>query len=188
MAQYQFRIQDIEFRMKHLLTFFLLSMFVLFLPVSIVSAQSEYVLPYPSAMPGSVWYKMDLIFEQIQKYWHFGAISQFKYNLKQADKYLVEAKTLFEYKQYLLAYEALVKSDKHFKYASENIITAAKEKKDISSIKTVLRNASLKHISVLEELTEITPVTFTWRPEKGSATKIMIYKSLDKSIGIRKNL
>ena len=66
-------------------------------------AESQYVLPYPSAMPGSFLYKLNLVQEEILRYWYFGDFGQFKYNLGLSDKYLVEAKTLFEYKQYLLA-------------------------------------------------------------------------------------
>ncbi len=78
--------------------FFLLS---LFLPLSSF-AQSDYVLPYPSSMPGSIYYKLHLAWESVIEYWNFGDFGQFIYNLKQFNKYVVEAKTLFEYIQYLL--------------------------------------------------------------------------------------
>src|SRR3990167_6873899 len=80
-----------------------------------IYAQSSYVLPYPGEMPGNKVYKLNLIKEKLEKYFYFGNFSQFNYNLKYADKYLVEAKTLFEYKQFLLGDSALKKSDSYFK-------------------------------------------------------------------------
>src|SRR5690242_14133057 len=78
-------------------------------------ALSSYVLPYPSTMPGGVSYKIHLVWEKIMQYWYFGDFGSYEYNLKQSDKYLVEAKTLFEYNQFLLGYNALQKSNDYFK-------------------------------------------------------------------------
>ena len=75
--------------------------FIILIPSS-VYAQSSYVLPYPSQMPGGLYYKIHLIYENVSKYWYFGDFGRFDYNLKQSDKYLVETKTLFEYKQILV--------------------------------------------------------------------------------------
>ena len=58
-------------------------------------AESPYVLPYPSAMPGSIFYKLNLIQDELLRFWYFGDFGQFKYNLAQSDKYLVEAINLF---------------------------------------------------------------------------------------------
>src|SRR5687768_12398331 len=99
--------------MRYFVIYSITVLLFLFTPASTL-AQSDYVLPYPSSMPGSSLYKIRLIFEEINKYWYFGNISQFTYNLRQSDKYLIEAKTLFEYKQYFLAYQALEKSNHYF--------------------------------------------------------------------------
>jgi len=60
---------------------------------------AEYVLPYPSYMPGNKIYRVSRVVDKIKKYWYFGNIAQIKYHLALADKYLVEAKTLMEYDQ-----------------------------------------------------------------------------------------
>src|SRR3990167_5335496 len=91
--------------------FIVLFILVLTFRAPTVFAESSYVLPYPAAMPGSIWYEIDLLKEKAYQFLYFGDLSQFAYNLSEADKYLVEAKTLFEYKQYLLGYQALLKSD-----------------------------------------------------------------------------
>ncbi|MCL4418206.1 MAG: hypothetical protein M1365_16230 [Actinobacteria bacterium] len=109
----------------------LVVVFITFIPLSTkASAQSSYVLPYPSAMPGSSSYKIHQLYESIIKYWYFGNLGQFKYNLKQSDKYLVEAKTLFEYNQYLLASKALTKSDYYFKNIEPYLLKAKNEIKN----------------------------------------------------------
>jgi len=90
---------------------------VIFLSVS-PQVRAEYVLPYPSAMPGNKLYRIMRIIDELKKPLYFGSITRYKYHLSLADKYLVEAKTLFEYKQYLLAVDALERSDREFQEAT----------------------------------------------------------------------
>ena len=151
-----------------------------------VNAQSPYVLPYPSFMPGSMFYKINIIKDEILRHWYFGSFGQFKYNLKQSDKYLVEAKTLFEYKQYLLGSEALKKSDNFFTQTTINLNTARGEGKDIKGNFLILKNAGSKHIEVLSKLGNEVPESFTWSPEKKKPTILQLKKDIDNSIEIRK--
>ncbi len=153
-----------------------------------VYANSSYVLPYPSAMPGSIFYKLNLIQEEILKYWYFGDFGQFKYNLSQSDKYLVEAKTLFDYKQYLLAYQALQKSNNYFKKVEPAILEAKKNGKDIDDKKGLLREAAKKHIEELGRLKNILPSTFDWRPEKKEPQTLNLQGTLENSIKIRQQV
>lgn len=166
--------------------FLILAVFFLIFFKAPVFAQSSYVLPYPSSMPGSLFYKIHLIYESLSKYWYFGNFGQFAYNLKESDKYLVEAKTLFEYKQYLLGTKSLEKSDLYFINALPYLIKAKAEHKDISKEKILLGEDSLKQIEVLTELERDVPESFTWSPEKSKPTDLFLKKSIDKSIGIRK--
>jgi len=161
--------------------------FVIFFLTStkITFAQSSYVLPYPSAMPGSISYKSHILSEELQKYWYFGNFGQFYYNLKQSDKYLVEAKTLFEYKQYLLGYNALLKSNEYFIKINPFLIKAKIEGKDISEKSKILDMASQKHVEILVQIEKNTPIEFVWTPEKSSATKLLLRKSIDDSISVR---
>ena len=151
-------------------------------------AESDYVLPYPSSMPGSKFYKVRLIYDEIMKYWYFGDFAKYEYNLKMSDKYLVEAKTLFEYKQYLLAYSSLKKSDNYFINIYPGLEKARKKRKDITQKQNMLKNASSKHIEVLYFISEITPDNFIWIPEKADSTDLNLKKSIEESIKIRKDL
>lgn len=166
---------------------FLLALFFLVFLKAPAFAQSNYVLPYPSSMPGSILYKPHLVWEKIMRYWYFGNFGQFEYNLKQSNKYLVEAKTLFEYKQFLLGYEALIKSDSYFLQVSSHLELAKRENKDIEDKKDILKSAVLKHIEVLDLLTNEIPEKFEWAPEKSSPTILNLKGAISKSIEIRKN-
>ncbi len=170
--------------MKYLLCLIFVTILFLF-PKTYVYAKSAYVLPYPSSMPGSSLYKVHLVWEEISRYWYFGNFSQFKYNLSQADKYLVESKTLFEYKQYLLGYQALKKSDRFFSTAPLYLQKAKQEGKNTDQKKKVLDQAALKHIEVLTSIQSIVPEHFVWEPEKDSPTELSLQESIQNSISTR---
>lgn len=159
--------------------------FLVFLNPSRVFAESTYVLPYPSVMPGSIFYKLNLIQEEILKYWYFGDFGQFHYNLKQSDKYLVEAKTLFNYKQYLLAYKALQKSDSYFNKIYPNLLSASRNGKNISEKETILKEAAQEHTEELEKIRINVPSIFEWKPEKNEPTTLELWETLDASIKLR---
>ncbi len=150
-------------------------------------AKSSYVLPYPSVMPGGLSYKVHLIWETINQYWYFGDFGQFEYNLKQSDKYLVEAKTLFEYEQFLLGVDSLKKSDEYFKKAPSHLRQAAKNHKDISIKQKELRTASERHVEVLSQMEKIFPEIIHWIPEKVAPTDLPLHSLLYSSIQIRSN-
>lgn len=167
--------------------FFLVLIFaylILFFPLK-TFAQSDYVLPYPSFMPGSKIYVLQEIKNSLLKYWYFGNFGQFTYSLKQSDKFLVEAKTLFEYKQYLLAGQALDKSNFFFEQTFIFLSKAELENKDISQKKEILKNASIKHKEILTNLEKDLPESFVWSPEKSSPTKIEIKQNIKDAIEIR---
>lgn len=173
--------------MKVFRIFFIIILFLLRPHISF--AQSSYVLPYPSSMPGGISYKIHLLYENVSKYWYFGDFGQFDYNLKMADKYLVEAKILFEYKQYLLGYKALQKSDFYFVNIMSNLARAEKNGKNALKKKAVFSKASQKHIEVLEKMELETPNTFIWQPEKELPTALYIQKAILNSMLLReKNL
>ncbi len=161
----------------------IISLFCVLTPLSY--ARSEYVLPYPSAMPGSIFYKLNLVKEKVMKYWYFGNFGQFFYNLKQSDKYLVEAKTLFEYNQYLLGYQALEKSNKFFLNTKQYLLNAQNQGKEISQNINILSQASLKHVEVLSDLQKRLPNSFVWTPEKDKATRLNLKEIIEDSIKLR---
>lgn len=149
------------------------------------NAASDYVLPYPSFMPGSSLYKLHQIFEYAMKYWYFGNFGQFNYNLKESDKYLVEARTLFEYKQYLLAHTALEKSNYFFKNTKPYLQKAKQQGKDIDEKLSILNSASQKHIEILQIIKKEVPDKFTWSPEKSKKEDLFLHLEIDKTIKIR---
>lgn len=121
------------------------------------------------------------------KYWYFGDFGQFDYNLKYSDKYLVEAKTLFEYKQYLFAYSALKKSDQYFRNIELALQNAQKQNKNITKKQNILKSAVLKHVELLNSIKMITPDNFVWNPEKTAPTDLNLKEAIEESIKIRRS-
>lgn len=152
--------------------------------LSKVHAQ-EYVLPYPGFMPGSSFYKISQAVDKVQQLWSFGNFAQFSYHLGLADKKLVEAKTLFEYKQYLLANYALCQSDHYFGQAIIFLRAAEGEKKNISGKRKILQDAAKKHIEVLNLLGSQVPETLVWQPEKEEPISLSLQNSINTSIDLR---
>lgn len=136
-------------------------------------------------MPGSPLYKPHLILEKILKYWYFGNFGQFDYNLKESDKYLVEAKTLFEYQQYLLGYKSLQQSDFYFINTLPYLRKAEIESKNITNNKLILQSAAEKHIEVLKKLEKEVPDKFIWQPERSAASVLNLKLQIESSIVIR---
>lgn len=148
-------------------------------------AASPYVLPYPGLMPGHRLYKIKQVFDQLSRFWAFGSFSRHKYELKLADKKLVEAKVLFEYQQYLLASQALSDSDRHFRKAIYYLEKAENEGKDISQKMANLEAAAEKHKEVLGNLKGTLPEQFLWQPEKRKATELNLESAITEAIKIR---
>ncbi len=151
--------------------------------LSIVSqVRADYVLPYPSAMPGSKFYKLSLFIDTLQSYWVWGSIARFRFNLAQADKYLVQSKTLFEYKQYLLGSEGLKTSINYIGTLQAVILNAYSEGKDIKPTITLYAEALKTHIKVLEELKGKVPQQVTWTPEHEAETVLNLHTLIDEAI------
>lgn len=168
--------------MKKIACFLLLISYCLFF---IPSVNAEYVLPYPSFMPGNKMYRISRFVDQVKKYWYFGSIAQTKYHLGLAGKYLVEAKTLFEYKQYLLGVDALKRSDVEFQQLPDFIAKAEKEQKNMKNFISLIIEGATIHKSVLSALESIVPVDFIWTPEKEKPTELNLKSILQVSEEIR---
>ena len=150
------------------------------------SVYADYVLPYPSYMPGNKLYKPSRLLDAIQVFWYWGNIASAKYHLRLADKYLVEAKTLFEYRQYLLGVEALRRSDKQIPYIKQYLGLAEKEGKDIDHLRTLMVSGMDAHIKTLERLLGELPSDYQWVPEKQSPTSINFTQLLQEAIAARR--
>jgi len=162
-----------------------LGLFLLSLTPRIALAVADYVLPYPGLMPGNKLYRIEQVFDRLYRPWVFGNFSRHQYELGLADKKLVEAKVLFEYRQYLLGSIALKDANGHFQKARFYLERAGKEGKDISQKTTNLQAAAEKHREVLQRLKEQLPEEFIWRPEKGEATELNLKLMLEEAINIR---
>lgn len=148
----------------------------------------EYVLPYPPFMPGNRFYKISRMLDSIERWWFWGNIASTKYHLKLADKYLVEAKTLFEYKQYQLGTDALKRSDAQIPQIHRSLQLAQQEGKDVQKLKSLADNAMIAHIGILQKLSEELPKSFQWTPEKQASTVINFSQLFRDSIALRKEL
>lgn len=137
-------------------------------------------------MPGSKFYTINQVIERVSYFWYFGNFGKSYYYQRLSDKYLVQAKTLFEYKQHLLAYKSLLKSNQYFEKSYPYLLSAKKERKDVSEKQKIFRQESLKHIEELYKLKNSTPGKFLWTPEKSKSTLLNIHSLIDTSISIRK--
>lgn len=146
-----------------------------FVPLTGVFAQGDYVLPYPGTMPGNRFYSLSQTIDYLQSFWSFGNLSQFTYYLSMADKKLVEAKILFEYKQYLLASKALLSYQEHLGNAASSLGSAKGEGKDTSQKEALFLKAIEKHKEVLMKIKGETPPVFIWQPERENPTTIKVH-------------
>lgn len=149
---------------------------------------AAYVLPYPSFMPGNKLYQISRLVEKIKKYWSWGTLAQTKYQLSLSDKYLVEAKTLFEYHQYLLGATALERSNEAFSTLPILVTASKKEGKDIAATRNTITEAAMEHIRVLGSMKETIPDSFTWVPEKEKATELSLHDMVKTAITLRETV
>ena len=156
------------------------------LSISFVSRVSaSYVLPYPSYMPGNKLYGVSRIADRMKSYWYWGDIGKVQYHMNLADKYLVEAKTLLEYKQYLLGIDALARSNSEFLHISGNLQSAKQNGKDVSMLSTAVVAESEVHHDTLAGLRMDVPEIFVWEPEKSEASMLKLHELLNQAITIR---
>jgi len=174
--------------MKKCVSLLIVYSFLAIAPHVFFPVHASYVLPYPSYMPGNKMYTLSRVFDRLNNWWYFGSIAQIKYHLKLSDKYLVESETLFEYQQYLLAIDALGRSDEEFLKIPEHIQKAFQEGKDVSYLTEMSRAAALKHMEVLDGISEITPESFLWVPEKSASTQLDVRSHILDSLNIRKRI
>lgn len=154
--------------------------FSLFTPTTVFA---DYVLPYPSFMPGNKLYKITRLLDRIEGYWYFGNIAQLTYHLKLSDKYLVEAKTLMEYKQYLLAADAMTRSDSEFRRLPALLTAVKGGGVNSAAFRQTVIDAAIKHKEVLSAISA--PGQFLWKPEKASSTSLELGSMIQSSIAIR---
>ncbi len=146
---------------------------------------ADYVLPYPSYLPGNKLYKVSRIVDRLKAYWYWGEIGNFKYHLSLSDKYLIEAKTLFEYHQYTLAITALNSSDQLFTKLTEDIVKLKQSNKFSQQFAQTFSGAQFAHQKVLNSLLGILPKEFSWQDENQPVKLLQLHQLIQQSISIR---
>ena len=136
-------------------------------------------------MPGNKLYRISRIVDGVRGVWSWGNIAKIKYHMSLADKYLIEAKTLFEYKQYLFAVDALKRSNNHINKLPFYVMAAEKDGKNISVLREKITESRKAHLLVLNQLKTQLPEEFTWTPEKGSSTPLSLRTIFEEAIYIR---
>lgn len=153
-----------------------------------MAVHADYIMPYPSYMPGNALYRISRGVDRLKSYWSWGNIAKIKYHLALSDKYLVEAKTLFEYKQYLLAVDALRRSDGEFAALPRYVSRAMTSGIDIVQLQNTVVSAAHKHGEILTGLLLIVPAEFTWTPEKAPVTQLHLADILKTSADMRRDV
>jgi hypothetical protein len=161
-----------------------LLVFIIFL-FSVQSVWASYMLPYPSYLPGHRLYSLSRFYDRVMSYWYFGKIASVRYHLQLADKYLVESRTLFEYGQYLLALDALDRSDREFSKSLAVYLEAVSEGRDLAAVTGKLEGATDTHIRVILELVSRLPEEAVWSPEKANSQILALHERLSESQQIR---
>lgn len=161
---------------------FLLSV-ICYLPLQKVTA--AYVLPYPSYMPGNKLYRVSRVIDEAKKYWYWGNLASYRYELEQSDKALVEAKILFEYNQYLLALDALERSNIALPRVSVSLRQARDEGKNIEKYKQEFMAALEEHKRLIVKIKKDVPEEFTWTPEKKAPQVLGLHAALSEAERIR---
>lgn len=119
--------------------------------------------------------------DAVKKYWHWGSLASYRYELGQSDKALVEAKTLFEYGQYVLALDALARSDDALQSVPVLLRRATREGKNVERYTREVVNAMDAHNLLLAKIIVNTPEEFVWSPEKRDPQTLYIHTRLTES-------
>ncbi len=149
------------------------------------TVRAEYILPYPGPMPGNKLRILMKILDAFQYYWHWGNIAKVHYYTELSDKYLVEAKTLFEYKQYILAVNALKRSNQYWVEIQRYIDAAKSEGKDVTELYKRHREQAVTHATVIEQLIDYLPKSFVWQDEKKDPILLSLRSILEEAKHIR---
>ncbi len=170
--------------MRGVVVFLLLTMVLFTAPNSI--AASDYVLPYPPAMPGSTTYILRRIQEKALAFWYFGEFGQFAYNRMLSDKYLVQAKILFEYHQYLLGIKALKESNIYFLQTNEVLAHTPLKKNGRPGEVLLLKRQAEKHIEILKAIERFLPKKYKWEDERKHPIDLNFTNEIQEAIEIRR--
>lgn len=122
--------------------------------VTPVATKSSYFLAYPGILPDNPLYKIKMIRDRL-KIWFTGeTVEKASLYLLYSDKRLGAGKILIEGGKPELGIPTLVKGERYFESAILETEKAKREGKDISLLQNSLKEASLKHEEILNEIME----------------------------------
>lgn len=113
-------------------------------------------------------------FDEAKRYWYWGSLASYRYYLGQSDKALVEAKTLFEYRQYLLAVHALERSNAALRHVPDSLQGAE------------FIEAMEEHTKIIGKLLGESPKEFIWRAEREKPQMLRIHEELNRALRFRR--
>lgn len=149
---------------------------------------ADYLLPYPGPMPGHKLYRLSRIIDRLKYKWYWGNLGRIKYHTLLSDKYLVEAKTLFEYKQYPLALDALLRSDEQAKQLPQYVEKLKNSIERLNLVTNTVKAMSSQHMIILSKLQAELPKEYLWTPEKQKESRLELYQLLQTSLNIREQI
>ncbi|MBU2577812.1 hypothetical protein KKA69_03180 [Patescibacteria group bacterium] len=116
--------------------------------------KSNYFLVYPGILPDNPLYKVKMVRDRIRIWFTRETLKRTNLFLLYSDKRLGAGKILIEGGKPELGIPTLVKGERYFEKAILEAEKAKKEGRDIALLQTALKEASLKHEEVLNELKE----------------------------------
>jgi len=130
-------------------------------------------------------YIVSKFIDKVRGIWSFGNIAQLKYRMSLADKYLVEAKILFEYKQYVFAVDALKKSSTEIGMITPFVQNAQQKGIDMRQFRKLICEQMVVHQSVISALSVGLPESYIWQEEKKNAVDLPINILLNEATAVR---
>lgn len=112
----------------------------------------NYYLPYPGILPDHPLYKIKMVRDRFWLWLTSDAIDKGELLLLIADKRLGAGKVLIEGNKVSLGISTLWKGEKYLNEAAEALLSVKKKGLEIGAFPEKIRNASLKHEEILQEL------------------------------------
>ncbi len=121
--------------------------------------QTKIDLPSPGLTPDSPFYFLEIFFEKIGDFFTFGDLAKAKRYIKLANERIAEAKAVVDKGKPKAVDKALVRYQKQLEKALAKAEKVKAKGKSIAQITDLISQATAKHLTVLEEVSEKVPKT-----------------------------
>jgi hypothetical protein len=152
-----------------------------------VAFAADYNLPVKPILPGHPLYRISRNLDRVRSWFLWGDIAKATYRLTLADKYLAEAKTLFELKQFPFAVDALERSNLEFERIPGFLENDVRDGRDIGAMRDKVKASSRAHVTILDALEPMVPEVYVWTEDDGEPIQLEIREQILLSVGIRKS-